>query len=59
MDNTNQQIDINLKNSFESKSMDKSKTCHSGYVRLVKFVGNEKHGQQQMCKTDLLSIQTD
>lgn len=49
-----EQITIDFKNAFDCSKKEKSKVCHSGYVRLVRFMDDKKHTRPQVYEGDLL-----
>ena len=48
------QITIDFKNAFDCSKKEKSKVCRSGYVRLVRFMDDQKHTRPQVYEGDLL-----
>lgn len=49
-----EQLTIDLGKAFEVRKMDMSKPCRSGYVRVVKFLDDKKHGRPQMYEGNIL-----
>lgn len=51
-----EQITIDIKNAFDCSKMNKSKSCHSGYVRVVRFLDGKKHSKPQVYEGELLEV---
>lgn len=49
-----EQINMDFKNAFDCSKKENSKTCRSGYVRVVRFMDDKKHTRPQVYEGDLL-----